>query len=165
MRGKIIVLALFVSLTWASIATAIDIDHNCNPRGWVNQLKAWWDPIAFWSAQAIAVEDKLERDIKAYQIYAVQRQADEATAIVEQRKRSIEQTTLEETLRIMEVQPKPISPEAHQKLDESRERVKKVLEESHAFVDTVRKQMLERAINWSERCATFSHEQLSKLRR
>ncbi len=65
----------------------------------------------------------------------------------------------------MEVQPKPISPAARQKLDESRERVKEVLAESHAFVDTVRKQMLERAINWSERCATFSHEQLSKLRR
>ncbi|MDH5667734.1 MAG: hypothetical protein OEY86_06975 [Nitrospira sp.] len=165
MRGKITVLTLCVSLVWASIATAIDIDHNCNPRGWVNQLKAWWDPITFWSARPAAIEDELKRDIKAYQVYLVQRQADEAIAIVERRKRGIEQAALEETLRIMEVQPKPLSPEARRKSDESLERVEEVLAENHAFVDTVRRQMLERAINWSERCTTFSHEQLSKLRR
>lgn len=147
MRSKITVLTLFVGLTWASIATAIDIDHNCNPRGWVNQLKAWWDPIVFWSAQPAAIEDEVERDIKAYQVYLVQRQADEAIAVVERRKRNIEQAALEETLRIMEVQRKPISPEARRKLDESLEKVEKVLEENHAFVDTVRRQMLARTIN------------------
>lgn len=165
MRCKITVLTLFVGLMWASIATAIDIDHNCNPRGWGNQLKAWWDPITFWSAQPATIEDEVKRAIKAHQVYLVQNQADEAIAVVEQRKRGIEQAALEETLRIMEVQQKPISPEARRKLDESLEKVEKALSESHAFVDTVRRQMLERTINWSERCTTFSHEQLSKLRR
>lgn len=95
----------------------------------------------------------------------MQRQADVALAANEREKARIEQAALEETLRVMGVQQKPISPEVRQKVDEALAKADEALAEGHARLDMAQRQGVARAIDWSHKCMAFSQEQLAKLRR
>ena len=97
--------------------------------------KAWWDPIGFWSIQSLAIQKEVESQVKAYQVYLVQRQADVALAANEREQARIEQAALEETLRVMGVQKKSISPEIQQKVGEALAKADEVLAEGHARLD------------------------------
>ena len=114
--GAFIVLASTSSL---SMVVANDLDQDCKPRGWVQKIGAWWDPIGFWSDQPTAIQKEVESRVKAYQVYLVQRQANAALAVNEREKARIEQAAHEEQIRILGVQTRPIPSETQRKLDQT----------------------------------------------
>lgn len=147
------------------MAAATDLDQDCNPRGWAQRFGAWWDPIGFWSAQPAAIQKEVERRVKVYQVYLVQRQADAALAVSEREKARIEQAALEEQLRILEVRTKPISPEIQRKLDQTLARADETIKETYARLDEAQRQGVASAMQWGEKCVEFSREQIAKARR
>ena len=155
----------FASISFLSVAAATDLDQDCNPQGWVERFEAWWDPVGFWSAQPVAIQKEVGSRIKAYQVYLVQRQADAALAENEREKARIEQAALEEQLRILEVQTKPISPETQRKLDQTLAKADETITATYARLDEAQRQRVASAIQWGEKCVAFSREQLAKERR
>jgi hypothetical protein len=156
---------VFASISFLPMAAADDLGQDCNPRGWVQMLRAWWDPVGFWSAQPAAIQKEVESSVKAYQLYLVQRQADVALAANEREKARIERATLEEQLRILGAQVKPVPPETQQALDQAYAKTDEAVRATYASIDEVQRQMAERAIRWGEKCMTLSREHLARARR
>lgn len=155
----------FASIGFFSMAAASDLDQDCNPRGWVQKLGAWWDPAGFWSAQPTAIQKEVESRVKGYQVYLVQRQADAALAANEREKARIEQAALEEQLRILGVQTRPIPPETQRNLNQTLATADKTIRETYVRLDEAQRQGVASAIQWGEKCVAFSKEQLTKARR
>lgn len=153
---------VFASISFLPIAAAVDIDQDCNPRGWVQRFEAWWNPVSFWSAQPAALQIEVQGRIKAYQVYLVRRQADAALAENEREKARIEQAALAEQLRILGVQTQTISPETQQKLDETLAKANETINATYARLDEVQRQAAVSAIQWAQKCMEFSRAQLAK---
>lgn len=153
------------SFTFSSVVFGSDLDQHCNPRGWVQRFSAWWNPVEFWSAQPSAIQQEVESRIKAYQVHLVQRQADVAIAATERKKTLIEQAALEEQLRILGVEPKQISPEMSQQLDQVLSKAQETTEAIRVRLDEAQRQGVADAIRWGDKCVDFSREQLAKSRR
>ena len=153
------------SFSLLSVAAGSDLGQDCNPRGWVKRFNAWWNPVEFWSAQPSAIQQEVESRVKGYQVYLVQRQANVAIAATEREKARIEQTALEEQLRILGVKAKPISPEISQKLDQVLAKADETIKTTQARLDEAQRQGVANAIRWGEKCVAFSREQLAKARR
>jgi len=155
-----------ISLSFSSVALGsdLDLDHDCNPRSWVQQFSAWWDPAKFWSAQPSAIQQEVQSRIQAYQIYLVQRQANVAIAATDRQKALIEQAAFEEQLRILGRKP-PLSPEKSQQIDQVLAKADEQLEAARVHIDEVQRQGVENAIRWGEKCTAISQEQLAKSRR
>ena len=162
-RGTVILIGL-ASFSFLSVAFGSDLDQDCNPRGWVQRFSAWWNPVAFWSTKPSAIQQEVESRIKVYQLYLVQRQADAAIAATERQKARIEQAALEEQLRILSINPKPISPEISQQLDQALAKADETIEATRVRLDEAQRQGALNAIHWGEKCMAFSREQLAKAR-
>lgn len=164
-RCSIGIFITFASFSFLPIAVANDLDYDCNPRGWIQKLGAWWDPVEFWSAQPAAIQKEVGNRVKAYEIYLVQRQADAELAIHERERARIEQANLREQLGILGVQPKSISPDVQRRLDQTAAKVDEAVKATYVHIDQAQKKMAESAIQWGEKCIAFSREQLAKTRR
>lgn len=159
----ILIVLLSISIS-SSVVFGSDLDKDCNPQGWASRLSAWWDPVMFWSAQPSAIQQEVESRIKGYQLYLVRRQADVAIVATERQKVRIEQAALEEQLRILGINPKPISPELSQQLDLALAKAKETIETTRVRLDEAQRQGALNAIRWGEKCTAFSREQLAKAR-
>lgn len=164
LRGTFLLVSL-VTFGYLPTAAASNLDQDCNPRGWTQQFSAWWDPVHFWSAQPSSIQKEVERRVKAYQIYLVQRQADVAIAETERRKALIEKTALEEALQILGTNPKVISAERSQRLDQ-------ILTKAHEHIEAIQNRLEDanrkgvlQAIAWGNKCIAISQEQLDKAGR
>ncbi len=147
------------------MAAASDLDEDCNPRGWTQRIRAWWNPVLFWSAQPSSIHKDVEMRIKAYQIYLIQRQADVAIAATERKKALIEQTALEETLQILGKDPIRIPAETTQMLNKTLTKAHEDLEAIQDQLDEANRRGAVHAIGWGNKCIAFSQAQLDKAGR
>jgi hypothetical protein len=149
---------------FGSVAIASDLDQHCNPQGWIQKFSAWWDPVRFWSSQPSAIQQEVETRFRAYQVYLVQRERDEALAVHERRKKLVEQGALEEQRKILGIKPKEVSPEALERLEQVLANADKTLEETRVRLDEAQQQGVANTIRWGEQCVAFSREQLAKIK-
>lgn len=156
----VIVCLLGVICAPGTAIAASDLDQDCDPKGWIPKLRAWWDPNSFWSAQIPEIQKEVEQRIRAYQMYLIQRQADAALAANEREKAKIEQATLEAQLKILGVH-KPIPSDILEKLEQATAQADEAVAKAYAQTDIAFRRGIGSTMQWAEKCTAHAKQQLT----